>query len=83
MTIPIRLQEVPLALIDLPETGAGMGTAADMERLKESLKAVGLINPPWLQPQPGGHRFRVVTGARRLQAAADLQWQDIMVRLVP
>ncbi len=44
---------------------------------------MGLINPPWLRPQPGGQRFQVVTGARRLQAAADLGWQEITVRLVP
>jgi ParB-like chromosome segregation protein Spo0J len=83
VTIPIRLQEVPLAQIDLPEAAAEMGAAPDLDRLAESLLAVGLINPPWLRPQPGGHRFRVVTGARRLQAAADLGWQEITVRLVP
>ena len=83
MTIPIRLQEVPLAQIDLPEAAAGMAAAPALDRLGASLLAVGLINPPWLKPQPGGHRFGVVTGARRLQAAADLGWQEITVRLVP
>jgi ParB-like chromosome segregation protein Spo0J len=77
------LQEVPLAQIDLSEAAAEMVAAPDLDRLSASLKAVGLINPPWLKPQPGGHRFRVVTGARRLQAAADLGWQEITVRLVP
>ena len=81
MTIPIRLQEVPLARIDTSEAAAEMVPALD--RLAASLKAVGLINPPWLKPQPGGRRFRVVTGARRLQAAAGLGWQEITVRLVP
>lgn len=81
MTIPIRWQEVPLAQIDLVEAAAEM--APDLDRLAASLKAVGLINPPWLKPQPGGGRFRVVTGARRLQAAAGLGWQEITVRLVP
>ena len=60
-----------------------MAAAPDLDRLRASLLAVGLINPPWLKPQPGGHRFGVVTGARRLQAAADLGWQEITVRLVP
>jgi ParB-like chromosome segregation protein Spo0J len=73
------LQEIPLAQIDLPETAA----APDLDRLAASMKTVGLINPPWLKPQPGGDRFEVVTGARRLQAAADLGWQEITVRLVP
>lgn len=83
MTIPIRLQEVPLARIDLPEASAGVEAAPGLNRLAASLKAVGLINPPWLKPQPGGDRFGVVTGARRLQAAAGLGWQEIAVRLVP
>ena len=83
MTIPIRLQEVPLAQIDLPEAAVEMTAAPDQDRLAASLLAVGLINPPWLKPQPGGQRFRVVTGTRRLQAAAGLGWQEITVRLVP
>jgi ParB-like chromosome segregation protein Spo0J len=78
VTIPIRLQEVPLAQIDLPEAAA-----PDLDRLAASLLAVGLISPPWLKPQAAGDRFGVVTGARRLQAAADLGWQEITVRLVP
>ena len=83
MTVPIRLEEVPLAQIDLAEAAEGMTTAPARERLAASLKEVGLINPPWLRCQAGGQRFRVVTGARRLKAAADLGWQAITVRLVP
>ena len=83
MTIPIRLQEVPLVQIDLDEAALEMVAAPDLDRLTASLQEVGLLNPPWLQPQPGGHRFQVVTGARRLQAAADLGWQEITARLVP
>jgi ParB-like chromosome segregation protein Spo0J len=77
------LQEVPLAQIDLAEAAPEMAAAPDLDRLAASLLAVGLINPPWLKPRPGGHSFGVVTGARRLQAAADLGWQEITVRLVP
>ena len=83
MTVPIRLREVPLAQIDLAETAVEMAAAPALDRLAASLREVGLINPPWLRPQPGGQRFRVVTGARRVQAAADLNWQEITVRLVP
>jgi len=83
VTVPIRLREVPLAQIDLAETPVEMAAAPALDRLAASLKEVGLINPPWLRPQPGGQRFQVVTGARRVQAAADLNWQEITVRLVP
>jgi ParB-like chromosome segregation protein Spo0J len=75
------LQEVPLAQIDFPEVAAEVAAAPN--RLAASLREVGLINPPWLQAQRGGDRFGVVTGTRRLQAAADLGWQEITVRLVP
>jgi hypothetical protein len=83
VTIPIRVEEVPLAQIDLPEAVPEMAAAPDLERLKASLLAVGLINPPWLKLQPGGQRYGVVTGNRRLQAAAGLGWQEITVRLAP
>ena len=83
MTVPIRLREVPLAQIDLAETAMETAAAPALDRLAASLKEVGLINPPWLRPRPGGQRFQVVTGARRVQAAADLNWQEITVRLVP
>jgi ParB-like chromosome segregation protein Spo0J len=83
VTSPIRLQEVPLAQIDLGEAAGEMAAGADLDRLAASLREVGLINPPWLLPLPGGQRFRVVTGSRRLRAAADLGWQEITVRLVP
>jgi ParB-like chromosome segregation protein Spo0J len=81
MTIPIRLQEVPLAQIDLAEAAGEMTAAPALDRLTESLREVGLLNPPWLRP--AGPGFRVVTGARRLKAAAALGWQEITVRLVP
>jgi len=83
VTIPNRLQEVPLAQIDLAETALEMAAAPALDRLAASLREVGLINPPWLRPQPGGQRFQVVTGARRIKAAADLGWQEITVRLAP
>ncbi len=59
----------------------GDDAAPALDRLTASLQEVGLLNPPWLQP--AGQRFRVVTGTRRLQAAAALGWQEITVRLVP
>jgi ParB-like chromosome segregation protein Spo0J len=83
VTIPIRLQEVPLAQIDLAEAAGEMTTVPARERLAASLREVGLINPPWLRCQPGGQRFQVVTGARRLKAAAGLGWPAITARLVP
>jgi ParB/RepB/Spo0J family partition protein len=83
VTAPIRLQEIPLSQILLAETAPDMAAPPDLERLAASLGEVGLINPPWLRPQPGGARYQVVTGVRRLKAAALLGWGEITARLVP
>jgi hypothetical protein len=83
VTIPIRFQEIPLSQIFLAEIAPEMAAAPDLERLAASLKEVGLINPVWLRPQPGGPGFEVITGARRVQAATYLGWQEITARLAP
>jgi len=81
VTTPIRLQKIPLARI-LPSEPA-LAPAAAPDRLVTSLQEVGLLNPIWVRPRPGEARYQVVTGARRLQAAAQLGWQEITARLVP
>lgn len=83
MTTPIRLQEVALVQIDLDDAALELVAAADLDRLRISLQAVGLLNPPWLKPHAKGGRWQVVTGTRRLKAAADLGWQEITARLLP
>jgi ParB family chromosome partitioning protein len=81
VTAPILLPAIPLSQIDVAETTSDPAAAPDLDRLAASLKKVGLINPPWLRP--AGGRYRVVTGARRIQAAARLGWPEITARLVP
>lgn len=83
MTTTIRLQEVPLVQIDLDEAALELVAAADLDRLRNSLEEVGLLNPPWLKPHAKGGRWQVVTGTRRVKAAADLGWQEITARLLP
>jgi ParB-like chromosome segregation protein Spo0J len=83
VTTPIRLQEIPLAQIDIDETGLEDVPGQAQARLAASLQEVGLLNPPWLRPQGGGLRFQVVTGTRRLAAAAQLGWQEITARVAP
>jgi ParB-like chromosome segregation protein Spo0J len=79
---PIRVQAIPLSQISLAETTPETG-GDDLERLVASLREVGLLNPPWLRSRSGGPGLQVVTGARRLQAAARLGWPEITARLVP
>ncbi|MCK9375291.1 MAG: ParB/RepB/Spo0J family partition protein [Syntrophobacterales bacterium] len=83
MSIPIRLRDIPLAQIDAEALVLTTAATPDLERLMISLQEVGLLNPPWLKPQPGRSRWQVVTGTRRVQAAARLGWPEITARLVP
>ena len=83
MTTPIRLQKIPLAQILPSEAGLAPAAPSDLDRLVTSLQEVGLLNPIWVRPRPGEARYQVITGARRLQAAAQLGWQEITARLVP
>jgi ParB/RepB/Spo0J family partition protein len=82
VTPPIRVQAIPLSQISLAETTSEPG-AGDLDRLVASIREVGLLNPPWLRSPSGGAGFEVITGARRLQAAAQLGWQEIPARLAP
>jgi ParB/RepB/Spo0J family partition protein len=83
VTTLIRLVEIPLAQILLSEAGLAPAAAPDLDRLVTSLREVGLLNPIWVRPRPGEARYQVITGARRLQAAAQLGWQKIAAHLVP
>jgi ParB-like chromosome segregation protein Spo0J len=78
----IRLRAIPLSQISLPEIISDPGLE-DLGRLEASLQEVGLLNPPWLRPEAGGPGFQVVTGVRRLKAAARLGWQEISAHVVP
>jgi hypothetical protein len=80
---PLQLQSIPLVQIDPDEAALEMALPGVLERLKDSLTAVGLLNPLWLRLQPGGTRWQVVTGARRLKVACDLGWQEITAHLLP
>jgi hypothetical protein len=82
-----RLQEISLTRIDWDETAWEEAPAPVRERLTASLQEVGLLNPPWLRPreaEPNDKpRFQVVTGTRRLAAAARLGWREISARVAP
>jgi ParB/RepB/Spo0J family partition protein len=77
------LQEIPLAQLLPAEAAWEPAAAPNLDRLVTSLQEVGLLNPIWVRPRPGEGRYQVITGARRLQAAAQLGWQEITARLVP
>jgi hypothetical protein len=83
LTVTTRLQEVALEQIDLDEAALELVAAADLDRLRISLKDVGLLNPPWIKPHAAGRCWQVVSGTRRLKVATDLGWQAITAHLLP
>jgi ParB family chromosome partitioning protein len=74
-TLPI-IREIPLARVDLDAHPLKIAGSEDLARLQESLAAVGLLSFPRLQSLENGW-WRVITGWKRLKAAALLGWGKI------
>ena len=74
-TLPF-IQEIPLARVDLDAHPFRTAKSGDLTRLQESLAAVGLLSLPRVQSLNNG-RWQVITGWKRLKAAAQLGWQKI------
>ena len=70
------IQEIILARVDLKVHPFAMPLASDLARLRESLTAVGLLAFPRVRPLEGD-RWQVVTGWKRLKAAAQLGWEKV------
>ncbi len=81
MAEPFPFREIPLVAVDL-EDHTFVVPGGDLTKLLASLREVGLLNPPWLRARPDG-RWQVVTGLKRLRAAAELGWQSLPARILP
>jgi len=71
-----------LAAVDLEDHTFVFSSFGDLSRLQDSLREVGLLNPPWLRAV-AGERFQAVAGYKRLLAAVRLGWQEITARILP
>lgn len=77
-----RLEEIPLAAVDLRNHPFSPGLPRDPEALKTSLLAVGLLAPPYLRATGTG-RAQVITGLKRLTAARQLGWETVLAFVLP
>jgi ParB-like chromosome segregation protein Spo0J len=77
-----RLQEIPLAAVDLADRTFALSADEGFEGLLTSLKEVGLLAPPWLRLRPDG-QWQAVAGFKRLNAAAHLGWERLPARTLP
>ena len=57
-----------------------MSFAFDLQKLKESIKEVGIVNPPLLRCQNA--KLQIITGLRRITAARDLGFEKISCRVI-
>ncbi len=76
MTNPPLIREISLAKVDFDAHPFKIAKSENLARLKESLATVGLLSPPRVQSLAGGW-WQVVTGWKRLKAAAQLGWGKI------
>ena len=58
---------VDLKSIDPDDATFRLSYGFDLEPLKESIRRIGLINPPLLRKRPDG-RYQIVSGYRRIRA---------------
>jgi ParB-like chromosome segregation protein Spo0J len=79
---PASCREISLAAVDLEDHTFVISPAPDLSRLLGSMRQVGLLAPPWVRPK-GRSQWQVVTGAKRLGAAAHLGWDRVLVRTLP
>ena len=82
MTVAASLREIPLTALDREDHTFVFSPPGDLSRLQASIREVGLLNPPWVRSVKGD-RFQVVTGVKRLLAAAQLGWVQVTARVLP
>ena len=75
---PSALRDIPLAQIESnPFQPRKTFQKNELDELRESLKASGLLQPVTVRPSPKGTGFELIAGERRFRAAADLGWETI------
>ncbi|MBW1714201.1 MAG: ParB N-terminal domain-containing protein, partial [Deltaproteobacteria bacterium] len=74
--------KIALWEIDLDPGRFCMSFDFRLEQLKASIEEFGVLNPPYLMEDSESH-YTVVAGYRRLLAAKELGWSDIVCQVLP
>jgi len=80
ITMNHHLSRAAMADIDADNDSFRISTAEDTKGLAESIRSVGLIQPPYLKSTEEGHV--IVSGFRRIAACRTLEWTDITAYLL-
>ncbi len=75
------LKDIAISDIDIQDETYRISTPTNPERLLESIRLVGVINPPALKAQQG--QFVIITGFQRVEAARRLGFAGMPARLFP
>jgi len=73
---------VDLKSIDPDDAVFRLSYGFDLKPLKESIRRIGLINPPLLRKRPDG-RYQIVCGYRRMSALRELGIYSVHCRMIP
>lgn len=76
------LQHINLAEVDCGDLTFVVSYGFELERLKTSVQALGLICPPVLRRRQDG-RYQIICGYQRLLVLAQLHWSETSALLVP
>ncbi|HWP90833.1 MAG TPA: ParB N-terminal domain-containing protein [Thermodesulfobacteriota bacterium] len=71
----MKFEYVPLALVDFQNHSFFVGPERDIGSLEDSIKEVGLINPPVLRRT--GDKYQIISGRRRLEACKELGFSRV------
>ncbi len=73
---------VPIDKIDLDDDAYVISTEGVSQPLLESIKAVGLINPPLLKKRKD-QRYKIICGRRRILGCKELGWSELSACIAP
>jgi ParB family chromosome partitioning protein len=74
------LKNIPMSQIDTADKTCHLGLPIDPIPLADSIRTVGLINPPILRQRPD-FKYQIVCGFRRVAACQVLGWHEIKSRI--
>lgn len=74
----MKLEVVPLAIVNLQDRTFFIGQEGDIGLLKDSIEGIGLINPPILRRV--GEKYQIICGRKRLKACKELGLREVFSR---
>jgi ParB family chromosome partitioning protein len=79
----MNYQNIALSRIDSENDTCRISTEKCGDSLRDSIRNLGLMNPPTLIEEPASAGFVTVTGFRRIAACRELRWSEIPAKILP